>query len=77
MIRRLRVHLLGLKTPQEKTLMLQLARVAITHAEMLGKMGAADLIKESAKLVMATHMPDSDFVQKVDSKLIEALNLAA
>lgn len=76
MIRRLRVHLMGLKTPQEKQLMLQLARVAITHAEMLHKMGAADLIKEGAKMVQSAHTIDSALVQKVDGKLIEALNQA-
>jgi hypothetical protein len=76
MIRRIRVQLLSLEMQHDKTMLLQLARAAITQAEIQRKLGAADLIKEAAKMVHMRHKPDSDFIASIDSKLIEALNLA-
>lgn len=76
MLRRLRVQLLSLEMQHDKTMLLQLARAAITQAEMQHKLAAADLIKEAAKLVQARHSPDSAFVEMIDAKLIEAMNLA-
>lgn len=77
MIRRLRVQLLGLNTPQDKAHMLQLARAAISQAQAQRKLGAADLIKEAAGLVHASRATDPKFIETVDAKLIQALNLSA
>jgi hypothetical protein len=76
MIRRLRVQLLGLSTQQEKTLLLQLARAAITQAEVQRKPRAADFIKEGAKMIQAAYTLDSRLIQAVDTKFVEALNYA-
>ncbi|MDX2276063.1 MAG: hypothetical protein NW206_11495 [Hyphomonadaceae bacterium] len=76
MIRRLRVQLLGLHTPHDKTHMMQLARAAILQAQTQRKIATADLIKEAASLVHSARHIDPALAQLVDAKLIDALDKA-
>ena len=77
MLRRLRVQILGMATAADRLHVMQLASAAIKLADVQHKFECADILREISGMLMQTDMSDATARGLLDTRLIEALNLAA
>lgn len=77
MLRRLRVQILGMQSAADRLHVMQLAAAAAKQAEVQRSFPCADIIREVSREVMRANLQDATIRASLDSRLIDALNIAA